>query len=94
VAIQRELDALAEKLRGTTTSLEAMTALMARRDLPTADYRRLLLEATGDLDVNILDVEVVGGLVEDRWKAVSDWFKEHTPGILIKLATILFVICS
>jgi small conductance mechanosensitive channel len=92
VAIQRELDALAEKLHGTTTSLEAMTALMARRDLPTADYRRLLLEATGDLDVNILDVEVVGGLVEDRWKAVSDWFKEHTPGILIKLATILFVI--
>jgi small conductance mechanosensitive channel len=92
VAIQRELDALAEKLHGTTTSLQTMTALMARRDLPTAGYRRLLLEATGDLDMNILDAEVVGSLVEDRWKAVRDWFKDHTPGMLIKLATILFVI--
>jgi len=92
VAIQRELDALAEKLHGTTNSLETMTALMARRDLPTAGYRRLLLEATGDLDVNILDAEVVGGLIEDRWKTMRDWFKDHTPGILVKLATILFVI--
>lgn len=92
VAIQRELDALAEKLYGTTTSLQTTTALMARRDLPTADYRRLLLEATGDLGLNILDAEVVGGLIEDRWKTVRDWFKDQTPGILVKLATILFVI--
>ncbi|MCL7959838.1 MAG: mechanosensitive ion channel [marine benthic group bacterium] len=92
VAIQRELDALVEKLYGTTTSLETMTALMARRDLPTTDYRRLLVEATGNLDVNILDVEVVGGLVGDRWRTVRDWFKNRTPGILVKLATILFVI--
>lgn len=92
VAIQRELDALAERLRGTTTSLETMTALMTRRDLPTVDYRRLLLEATGSLDVHILDAEVVGGLLEDRWRTVRDWFKDHTPGILVKLATILFVI--
>jgi len=92
LAIQRELDALAEKLRGTTTSLETMTALMGRRDLPTADYRRLLLEATGNLDVSVLDAEVVGGLLEDRWRALRDWLKDHTPGILVKLATILFVL--
>jgi small conductance mechanosensitive channel len=92
LAIQRELDALAERLRSTTGSLETMTGLMARRDLPTADYRRLLLEATGDLNMNILDKEVVGGLVEDRWRTVRDWVKDHTPGILVKLVTILFVI--
>lgn len=92
LAIQRQLDALAERLRGTTTSLETMTTLMRKRDLPSADYRRLLLEATGDLDVNILDAEVVGGLVEDRWRTVRDWLRDHTPGILVKVATILFVI--
>ena len=92
LAIQRQLDALAERLRGTTTSLETMTTLMRKRDLPSADYRRLLLEATGDLDVNILDAEVVGGLVEDRWRTVRDWLRDHTPGILVKLATILFVL--
>ncbi|MGB5673261.1 MAG: mechanosensitive ion channel domain-containing protein [Gemmatimonadota bacterium] len=92
LAIQRELDALAEKLRGTTTSLETMTTLMQRRDLPTADYRRLLLEATGNLDVNVLDAEVVGSLVEDRWRTARDWLRDHTPGLLVKIATIVFVI--
>ena len=92
VTIQKELDALAEKLFGTTTSLESMVALMGQRDLETADYRRLLLEATGDLGVGILDPQVVGGLVEDRWQTFRQWLKDHTPGILVKIATILFVI--
>ena len=92
VAIQNGLDALAEKLSGTTTSLESMVALMERRDLETADYRRLHLEATGDLGVSILDPQVVGGLVEDRWKTFLDWLRDHTPGILVKIATILFVV--
>jgi len=92
VAIQNGLDALAEKLFGNATSLETMVALMGRRDLETADYRRLLLEATGDLGVSILDPQVVGGLVEDRWKTLRDWLRDHTPGILVKIATIFFVL--
>ena len=92
VTIQEELDALSEKLLGTTTSLESMVSLLGRRDLETADYRRLLLEATGDLGVGILDPQVVGGMLEDRWKELREWLKDHTPGILVKLATILFVL--
>ena len=92
VTIQEELDALSEKLLGTTTSLESMVSLMGRRDLETADYRRLLLEATGDLGVGILDPQVVGGMLEDRWKGLREWLKDHTPGILVKLATIVLVL--
>jgi small conductance mechanosensitive channel len=92
VAIQEELDALEEKLYGTTTSLETMAELMGRRDLETSDYRQLLLEATGDLGVSIFDPKVVGGLVEDRWETLREGLRDHTPGILVKIATILFVL--
>ena len=92
VAIQSELDALEEKLFGTTTSLESMVDLMGQRDLETADYRRLLLEATGDLGVSILDPQVVGGLVEDRWQQLREWVGDRSGGILVKTATILFVL--
>ena len=92
VAIQSELDALEEKLFGTTTSLESMVDLMGQRDLETADYRRLLLEATGDLGVSILDPQVVGGMLEDRWQQLREWVGDRSGGILIKMATILFVL--
>ncbi len=92
VAIQEKLFALDEKLRGTATSLAATVDLMERRDLKTADYRPLLLEATGDIGVNILDPEVVGSLVSGRWSGVRAWMQDHMPNILVKLATVLFVL--
>ncbi len=91
VAIQSELDALTEKMLGTTTSLQTMVDLMGRRDLETADYRQLLVQATGDLGVSILDPKVVGGLVEDRWKQFREWLGDNSGGILVKTATVLLV---
>ncbi|MCL7970571.1 MAG: mechanosensitive ion channel [marine benthic group bacterium] len=92
VAIRAELDALQEKIYGTTTSLRTMVSLMGQRDLNTTNYERLLLEATGDLGPSVLDPEVVGGLVEDRWQQVRDWLRSQSGGLLIKAATIVFVL--
>ena len=92
VAIREELNALEEKLRGTTKSLQAMVDLMDQRDLETAGYRRLLLESTGDLGMTSLDAEVVGGLVADRWKSIRGWLSDNTGGLLLKGATILLVL--
>jgi len=92
VAIRAEVNGLDEKLHGATTSLQTMADLMGRRDLETADYRQLLLEATGDLGMSVLDPQVVGGLVEDRWASLRDWFRNNAGGILVKLATLLLVV--
>jgi small conductance mechanosensitive channel len=92
VAIRAELNALEEKLYGTTTSLQTMVDLMGRRDLETAGYRRLLLESTGDLGVAALDPEVVGGLVSDRWNSVRGWLRDNSGGLLLKAATIFLVL--
>ena len=92
VAIQQTLFGLDEKLRGTTTSLEAMADLLRRRGVETVDYRPLLLEATGDIGVNILDPEVVSSLVTTRWTAIRLWLQDNTANILAKIATIFLVI--
>ena len=59
-AIRAELDALQEKMYGTTSTLRTMVDLMNQRGLVTADYERLLLESTGDLGTSVLDPEVMG----------------------------------
>ena len=92
VAIRAEVNGLDEKLHGATTSLQTMVDLMGRRDLETAGYRQLLLEATGDLGMSVLDPQVVGGLVEDRWASLRDWFRNNAGGIFVKLATLLLVL--
>ena len=92
VAIQEELNALEEKLFGTTTSLKTMADLMDRRGLETAGHRRLLLETTGDLGTSIMDVEVVGGIVEDRWASLRRWVEENTGSMLVKLLTIVGIL--
>jgi small conductance mechanosensitive channel len=92
VAIRAEVNGLDEKLHGATTSLQTMVDLMGRRDLETADYRQLLLEATGDLGMSVLDPQVVGGLVGDRWASLRDWFRTNAGGIFVKLATLLLVL--
>ncbi|MBT8478923.1 MAG: mechanosensitive ion channel [Gemmatimonadetes bacterium] len=92
VAIQQTLFGLDEKLRGTTLSLQAMTDLLRRRDLETADYRPLLLEATGDIGVSILDPEVVGSLVATRWTSIRLWLADNAPNLMVKIVTILLVI--
>jgi len=92
VTIRAEVNGLDEKLHGATTSLQTMVDLMGRRDLETAGYRQLLLEATGDLGMSVLDPQVVGGLVEDRWASLRDWFRNNAGGIFVKLATLLLVL--
>ena len=92
VAIRAEVNGLDEKLHGATTSLQTMVDLMGRRDLETAGYRQLLLEATGDLGMSVLDPQVVGGLVGDRWASLRDWFRNNAGGIFVKLATLLLVL--
>lgn len=92
VAIRAEVNGLDEKLHGATTSLQSMADLMGRRDLETTNYRQLLLEATGDLGVGVLDPQVVGGLVTDRWVQLRDWLRDNAGGIFVKIATLLLVL--
>ncbi len=92
VALDTKLAAVEERLLGATASLETMVGLMRRRELHTAEYEQLLLTATGDLGTEVLDPEVVGGLVSDWWSAAMEWFEQNTGMLAVRLATILLIL--
>jgi len=92
VALDTKLAAVEERLLGATTSLETMVGLLGRREMETAEYEQLLLTATGDLGTEVLDPEVVGGLVSDWWGAAMEWFEQNAGMIAVRLATILLIL--
>jgi len=92
VALDTKLAAVDERLLGATTSLETMVGLMGRQELETAEYERLLLTATGDLGTEVLDPEVVGGLVSDWWGAAMEWFEQNAGMLAVRVATILLIL--
>jgi small conductance mechanosensitive channel len=50
-----------------TDHLAEAIALMAKLDLPTAEYQQLLIESTGEITAGLLDKEVLLGLF-DSWR--------------------------
>ncbi len=92
VALDTKLAAVGERLLGGTTSLETMVGLMGRQELETAEYERLLLTTTGDLGTEVLDPEVVGGLVSDWWGAAMEWLEQNAGMLVVRLATILLIL--
>ncbi len=51
-----------------------------------------MLETTGEFGTNILDVEVVGGVIQDRWASLRAWLADNSGSFLIKLLTIVGVV--
>jgi small conductance mechanosensitive channel len=92
VALDTELAAAKERLLGATTSLEAMVGLMGRREMETAKYQQLLLTTTGDLGTEVLDPEVVGGLISGWWGAAGDWLEQNAGILALRLVTILLIL--
>jgi small conductance mechanosensitive channel len=92
VALNSKLAPVQERLLGATTSLEAMVGLMGRREMQTAQYEQLLLKTTGDLGTEVLDPEVVGGLISGWWSAAGDWIEQNAGMLAVRLATILLIL--
>lgn len=92
VDIRARVRALDEKLFGATNSLQSMVALMQRRNIPTADHQKLLLETTGDLGSSVLDPDVVGGLLADRWGESREWLAANSGKLVVRTLTIVLVL--
>ena len=71
-ALSKRLSALSEKLDGTSETLERVADLLAARGVPVAEYRQLLIRATGVVSGDILDRDVASGLLEHWWSTARD----------------------
>jgi small conductance mechanosensitive channel len=66
--------------------LDATADLLDTRRLPTAPYRQLLIQATGEVTSDVLDPTVAVGLVRDWMERIWIWFADAGPNVLVRLA--------
>lgn len=66
-------------------SLRALSTLLEQRGVSAAEYRQLIIEATGKVTVDIFNREVATGLFQDAWKRTKSWLSENAPGIVFNL---------
>jgi small conductance mechanosensitive channel len=60
--------------------------------LPTAEYRTILIRGTGEITGDVLDVDVVIGLLDDGVDALGRWLDRRGPALLARLALFVAII--
>ena len=77
------------KLEWATRSLTSMSRILEELELPTANYRQILIQTTG-LTEDIFDREVATGLLGDLSSTALVWVQQN--GITIVFQALLFVL--
>lgn len=95
-ASQDDLDGLEMRLRVAeqrsrrlADELESTADLLDTRRLPSASYRQLLIQATGEVTSDVLDPTVAVGLLRDWTSQFWGWLREAGPNLLVQLALLL-----
>jgi small conductance mechanosensitive channel len=88
---QAELSAKA-RLDATASRLALAADVMVGIDLDVARYRQTLIQATGQITGDVLDVKVARGLLEDGLLALGVWGKDTGPKLVIRAAVFLGVL--
>ena len=90
--LETQLAAYRERLEGNTTSLAAVTKLMNIRDLKTTEYKQLIIQTTGEITGDILDIKVAFGLFTRWLQQGTEWLKGNSLEIILKVALILLIL--
>ena len=90
-AFQAEIGEADEALDDVASSLWAICDVMDDLGLDTAEYRQVLIRATGEITGDVLDVDVAIGLFDEAVDALSDWLERRGPMILARV-TLFFAI--
>ena len=85
LSIQMELTAAQERLHAATSGLATVVQLLDRRDIAAAEYKQVLIHATGRVTTDVLDVAVATGLVRQAWSSGTAWLFDHVPQMLFNI---------
>jgi small conductance mechanosensitive channel len=83
--LRKQRDALAESQRVTVD-------LMDQHGLETAGLRQGIISATGKLSQDILDKDVVSGLMESWLADSADWLRTNGAELMFQLVTFLLIL--
>jgi small conductance mechanosensitive channel len=91
-ALRTRLRATEDRIEGITATLGVTADLLAGRGFETAAYRQMIIRGTGDVTADILDPEVLIGLLGDLANGLWNWLKSNGPTLFVRFLIVLGVI--
>jgi small conductance mechanosensitive channel len=92
--VRAEILALRTRFGADTDELASQLPLMDQLGLETADYKQLLISATGEITADVFDTEIAQGLLA-RWAdGVREGLVQNGPGFLFKALLFLLVLSA
>ncbi|WP_295890718.1 mechanosensitive ion channel family protein [uncultured Vibrio sp.] len=92
IAISQDVVRLSERITMMVASLEASIALVEEMGVDATQYKQLLVNTTGDINADVLDVGVAFGLFEQWLESFKNWGFENTPSIVVKGLLFFFIL--
>ncbi|MEZ9565923.1 mechanosensitive ion channel family protein [Vibrio artabrorum] len=90
--IKTELVRYSERTSVMVSSLEETISLMEPFGVDVTSYKRILLATTGDINADVLDIDIALDLLEGWLHSFSGWAFENTPSFFVKLAVLLGIL--
>ena len=90
--IQTSIEAVEEEKRGATKSLTHLVELMHARNMDATEYGELLINETGQISREILDVNVAYSLFKDWMLIAEEWLHENGIGMIVKIIFIVLIL--
>ncbi len=91
-AHKRLLKILGHRIEAETDALQDVTEIMEKRELETVDYRRAILENSGEITTDIFDSNVLARLVEKWTASTRRWMVEQGPKLVMKTIVFLLIL--
>ncbi|OBT16968.1 mechanosensitive ion channel protein [Vibrio sp. UCD-FRSSP16_10] len=90
--LETQVVALAQLQRFLLASMNNTVALMSDFGLDVTEYKQTLFAMTGDINADVLDVNVAVGLFSEWLDSFKDWAFDNSPSLLVKLLVFLAVL--
>lgn len=90
--VRRELGIVQRLLGDLSATLGVTSDFLDARGFETAGYRQLVIEATGSVTGDILDWDVLTGLVGKFADDAGRWVRRNGPTLLVRLVVVLLCI--
>jgi small conductance mechanosensitive channel len=87
--IRTDIQAMDRRIGDLSSALTNTSDLLDRRGFDSARYRRLVIQATGEVTGDILDWDVLRGLATDFVRSAVGWVRDHGPTMIVRFLIVL-----
>ncbi|WP_371378704.1 mechanosensitive ion channel domain-containing protein [Thalassotalea aquiviva] len=81
-----------QRLDIAVNSLRQLSSDAAEMGMKTAEYRQLIFKATGSITHDLLDFEVLWGILVSASKSVFNWLSENAADVFFKILIFILVL--